>query len=96
MLNLSAMTPCPTVAPDATGTLTHGQHLKLADLECEVRHTPGHSPGGMAFYFAEKNIAIVGDPLFAGSVGRTDFPTSNQNQMFAGIRIGALGATPNC
>lgn len=86
MLNLSAMTPYPTVAPEATELLEHGQKLQLADFECEVRHTPGHSPGGVAFCFHDKNIAIVGDTLFAGSVGRTDFPTSNQEAMFNSIR----------
>lgn len=86
MLNLSAMTPYPTVAPEATGTLAHEQTLHLADFACEVRHTPGHSPGGVAFCFHDKKIAIVGDTLFAGSVGRTDFPTSNQEAMFNSIR----------
>lgn len=86
MLNLSAMTPYPTVAPEATDTLVHGQVLELADFTCEVRHTPGHSPGGVAFCFLDKKIAIVGDTLFAGSVGRTDFPTSNHDAMFNSIR----------
>lgn len=86
MLNLSAMTPNPIVAPDATDMLAHGQTLQLADVTCEVRHTPGHSPGGVAFCFHDKKFAIVGDTLFAGSVGRTDFPTSNQEAMFNSIR----------
>ncbi len=86
MLNLSAMTPFPTVAPEATDTLAHEQTLQLGEFTCEVRHTPGHSPGGVAFCFHDKKLAIVGDTLFAGSVGRTDFPTSNPEAMFTSIR----------
>jgi len=52
----------------------HGQKLTFGDLELEVRHTPGHSPGGVCFVVsrAPEPLAIVGDVLFAGSIGRTD------------------------
>ena len=85
-LNLSAMINMPIVAPEATGFLAHGQILKLGDASFEVRHTPGHSPGGVTLYCAAESTAFVGDALFASSIGRTDFPTSNHTQLMASIR----------
>jgi len=54
--------------------LDDGQRLPLGGLELEVRHTPGHSPGGVCFvvHGASAPLVIVGDVLFAGSIGRTD------------------------
>lgn len=54
--------------------LEHGQELALGGLRLEVRHTPGHSPGGVCFvvHGAPEPLVIVGDVLFAGSIGRTD------------------------
>lgn len=76
-LNLSAFISQPIAAPDPTDTLAHGQVLDLDGLSFEVRHTPGHSPGGVTLYQPEHKAAIVGDTLFAGSIGRFDFPTSD-------------------
>lgn len=86
MLNLSVVLEEPLLCPPATGFLEHGQSLDIAGLRCEVRHTPGHSPGGVTFYFAQQGVAFVGDTLFAGSVGRTDFPTSDHELLFESIR----------
>jgi len=60
--------------PDPTLWLEHGQLLPLGGLELEVRHAPGHSPGGVCFVVrgAPEPLVIVGDVLFAGSIGRTD------------------------
>ncbi|MEM6460208.1 MAG: MBL fold metallo-hydrolase [Planctomycetota bacterium] len=76
-LNLSAGFGFPVVAPEAGGTLRHGDRLTLADHSFEIRHTPGHSPGGITLYQADQGVALVGDTLFAGSIGRFDFPTSD-------------------
>lgn len=61
-------------APDPDLWLEHGQRLAVGGLELEVRHTPGHSPGGVVFvvHGAPQPLAVVGDVLFAGSIGRTD------------------------
>jgi glyoxylase-like metal-dependent hydrolase (beta-lactamase superfamily II) len=69
MFGLEAENP-----PDPTLWLEHGQRLGLGDLALEVRHTPGHSPGGVSFVVcgAPEPTVIVGDALFAGSIGRTD------------------------
>ena len=60
--------------PEPTLWLEHGQRIPVGGLELEVRHTPGHSPGGVCFVVsgAPENLVIAGDILFAGSIGRTD------------------------
>lgn len=48
--------------------------IKVGDLELKVVPTPGHTPGGVCFYEEKGKICVTGDTLFAGGVGRTDFP----------------------
>ncbi len=57
---------------DPNLSLEHGQSIEIGGLALEVRHTPGHSPGGVCFVVEGQALAIVGDVLFAGSIGRTD------------------------
>ncbi|XAL99553.1 MBL fold metallo-hydrolase [Phycisphaeraceae bacterium D3-23] len=86
-LNLSAMAGIgPVVAPEATETLAHGDAVDLAGHPFEVRHTPGHSPGGVSLIHHATQVALVGDTLFAGSIGRHDFPTSDGPQLMQSIR----------
>ncbi|MEM9348235.1 MAG: MBL fold metallo-hydrolase [Planctomycetota bacterium] len=84
-LNLSAAMIDPVVAPEATGLLHHGEKLELNGMAFEVRHTPGHSPGGISLIQHEHDLAIVGDTLFAGSIGRFDFPTSDGPRLMRSI-----------
>jgi len=84
-LNLSAGFVQPVVAPEATGRIGSGDTLELAGVRFEVRHTPGHSPGGISLIQHDLNIAIVGDTLFAGSIGRFDFPTSDGPRLMKSI-----------
>lgn len=84
-LNLSAAFVQPVVAPDATRLLQHGDTLELAGLSFEVRHTPGHSPGGITLVQPDHRVALVGDTLFAGSIGRYDFPTSDGPRLMQSI-----------
>jgi glyoxylase-like metal-dependent hydrolase (beta-lactamase superfamily II) len=58
-------------------TLRDGERLGLAGTSWRVVHTPGHSPGGVLYVHDESRQAIVGDTIFAGSIGRTDFPGSD-------------------
>lgn len=85
-LNLSAFWERPVVAPAATGFLEHGQIIQLGDFKFQVRHTPGHSPGGICLYQKESNLLIAGDTLFYESIGRSDFPTSSGPQLIRSIR----------
>ncbi len=85
-LNLSIALTEPVVAPPPTGLLQHGQKLELDGLAFEVRHTPGHSPGGVSLYQPDAAVVLVGDALFAGGIGRFDFPTSDEETLLQGIR----------
>ena len=86
MLNLSAMGGIPITAPRADRLLADGERLYLGESEWEVRHTPGHSPGGIALIHEPSHQALVGDALFAGSVGRSDFPGSDPEVLARSIR----------
>lgn len=85
-LNLSAFLADPVSAPNPTDTVSHNDTLFLEDLAFEIRHTPGHSPGGITLYQPDHGLALVGDTLFAGSIGRHDFPTSNYDHLERSIR----------
>jgi hydroxyacylglutathione hydrolase len=54
--------------------LIHGQRLKILGQSTEIRHVPGHCAGNVLFFFPAQKTAIVGDAIFAGSIGRTDLP----------------------
>lgn len=62
-----------------------GKHQFLG-LECEVLPTPGHTPGGLTFYFPEENLAFVGDLIFYRSIGRTDFRGGDKNALLNSVR----------
>ena len=84
-LNLSAFLGLGVTAPEASRFLHEGDVLKLGASEWRVLHTPGHSPGGLTFVCDAANVAIVGDALFAGSIGRTDFPGSSHEVLVESI-----------
>jgi len=74
-------------APDRK--FAEGERVKLGALELDVIHVPGHAPGHVVIY--GHGNALVGDCLFAGSIGRTDLPFSNPSQLEASLkRIAAL------
>jgi len=58
----------------------------VAGLEFTLLHTPGHTRGGVCFYFPKQKIALTGDTLFKGTYGRTDFPGGSQTQMINSIQ----------
>ena len=66
--------------------LVDGDRVTLGSLELEVRHCPGHTPGHVVFYHAPSRFAVVGDVLFQGSIGRTDFPGGDQATLIRSIR----------
>lgn len=85
-LNLSALMGLPVAAPPPDRLLRDGDVLELAGQRFAVIHTPGHSPGGITLHQPEAGIALVGDALFAGSIGRTDFPGSDHALLIDSIR----------
>lgn len=66
--------------------LDDGDVVNVGDLELQVIHCPGHTPGHVVFYEPQAHFAIVGDVLFRGSVGRTDLPGGSFEQLAHSIR----------
>ncbi len=66
--------------------ITPGLTLQLGNINLEFLFTPGHSPGGYCIYFKSENACITGDVLFEGSIGRTDLPGGNYDQLLNSIR----------
>ncbi|GAB4216453.1 MAG: MBL fold metallo-hydrolase [Rhodoferax sp.] len=69
-----------------TRWLADGDTVSVGQCTLTVRHCPGHTPGHVVFYSAQAQRAFVGDVLFAGSIGRTDFPQGNHAQLLRSIR----------
>ena len=65
--------------------LNDSDTVTVGELTMDVRHCPGHTPGHVVFHHAESKLAIVGDVLFQGSIGRTDFPRGNHQQLLDSI-----------
>jgi hydroxyacylglutathione hydrolase len=69
-----------------TRWLQDGDTVQVGRHVLNVRHCPGHTPGHVVFHSPEIDRAFVGDVLFAGSIGRTDFPQGNHEQLIDSIR----------
>ena len=66
--------------------LSGGDTVTVGELTLDVYHCPGHTPGHVIFHHPESRLAIVGDVLFQGSIGRTDFPKGNHQALIDSIR----------
>jgi len=66
--------------------LNDGDEVEVGELKFQVIHTPGHTPGHVVFYNPQQKLAFVGDVLFNGSIGRTDFPQGNHAELISSIR----------
>lgn len=66
--------------------LEDGDTVMVGEAELQVYHCPGHTPGHVVFVYDDQKVAWVGDVLFAGSIGRTDFPRGNHDQLIDAIR----------
>jgi glyoxylase-like metal-dependent hydrolase (beta-lactamase superfamily II) len=75
----------PEVAPPDAG-LTDGQIVGLEHYPARILHTPGHTQGSVCLHFAPLKLLVAGDTLFAGSIGRTDLPGGNFEQIIDSIR----------
>ena len=73
--------------------LHHGDEVTVGTLRFDVLHCPGHTPGHVVLHQPEAQLAFVGDVLFQGSIGRTDFPRGNHADLVRSIRehLFALG-----
>lgn len=86
-LNLSAVFGMPVVSPPADVTLDDGETYSAAGFDLTVRVIPGHSEGHVVYLWEAQDppMVFVGDVIFAGSVGRTDFPDGDFQKLQAGI-----------
>jgi len=76
--------PAQTFTP--TRWLADGDSVSVGQCTLAVRHCPGHTPGHVVFHSPQAKRAFVGDVLFAGSIGRTDFPGGSLEQLRSSIR----------
>jgi len=76
--------------PEPTVELFHGQILRLGSNQIQVRHAPGHTRGHVIFSCAQERIAFCGDVIFQGSIGRTDLPGGDYDQLIESIRMQVL------
>ncbi|HEB79034.1 MAG TPA: MBL fold metallo-hydrolase [Rhodospirillales bacterium] len=66
--------------------LEDGDVAVVGEIKLDVLHCPGHTPGHVVFFDCESELALVGDVLFKGSIGRADFPRSNHDDLIDSIR----------
>lgn len=78
------MVDARSVVPDRW--LQDGDEVTFADLKFSILHAPGHSPGSIVFFNDANRFALMGDVLFQGSVGRTDFPYGSHDTLMKSIR----------
>jgi glyoxylase-like metal-dependent hydrolase (beta-lactamase superfamily II) len=85
----AAMPPyydAPKPPPSIDRALAGGQKWSDIGLDYEIIETPGHSPGGVAFYFPAEKMIFSGDSLFHGSIGRSDLPGANPSDLAASLK----------
>jgi hydroxyacylglutathione hydrolase len=75
----------PALSFESDRWLENGDTVKVGDLVLYVYHCPGHTPGHVVFHHPASKLAIVGDVLFQGSIGRTDFPMGNHQDLIDAI-----------
>ncbi len=86
MLNLSAPFGFELTVAPADETINPGDELAMGPVTWRVLDTAGHTPGGASYYCAAAEVVIVGDSLFAESIGRTDIPGASDLQLLGNIR----------
>jgi len=86
--NLSAQFGIPVTSPPADVTVDDGEVYSAGGIGLETRHIPGHTTGHVVYICHEHDppLAFVGDVIFCGGIGRTDFPGGSLEQLLAGIR----------
>lgn len=91
-LNLSDFMKVGKIQVQEADVLIHGeQELTIGGFTFQVLETPGHSPGSVSLYFADEGIVVAGDALFNGSIGRTDLPGGNREQLLQSIHEKLIG-----
>ena len=84
-LNLSLSFMGDPISEHADRTVSDGDTIQLIGLDIKCIEVPGHTKGGMCYYFEENKMIFDGDTLFCGSIGRSDFPTGDGEALLKGI-----------
>ncbi|MDY6084314.1 MAG: MBL fold metallo-hydrolase [Dialister sp.] len=84
--NLSDSFPTPVICEAPDVWISNKETIHTLGEDLLVLSTPGHTPGGVSYYWKEKHIVFTGDALFQGSIGRTDFPGGNMDELLSSIR----------
>lgn len=84
--NLSMLTGNTFKTEPADQIVSDSDIIEEAGIKLQVLHTPGHTPGGISLWNEQQKIVFTGDSLFADSVGRTDFPGGDMNQLIKAIK----------
>lgn len=80
---MMGMSDQPPFSPNTW--LKEGDRVEFGQESLEVYHCPGHTPGHVVLFHRKSQLALVGDVLFSGSIGRTDFPRGNHEQLLDSI-----------
>lgn len=73
-------------ATESLAAIADGDILRIGNVEMQVIHTPGHTPGGVCYYVPSAQLVFTGDTLFNNGVGRTDFEGGSAQTLFTSIR----------
>ncbi|MEH7345521.1 MBL fold metallo-hydrolase [Bacillus sp. JJ1532] len=71
--------------------INNEQEIRIGDFTLQIYETPGHSPGSISIYIKDSGLVVAGDALFYGSIGRTDLPGGNHQQLLNSIHNKLLG-----
>lgn len=88
-LNTTQLLPSPKVTD-----ISNTNYITFGDHEFNIIKTPGHTPGGLSYYCKKEKVVFVGDTLFQASIGRTDLPGGNNEQLLRSIKNGLLCLPP--
>lgn len=89
-LKMFGFNPNQTKKPTFGRYLLEGDQIQFGNQTLDILHVPGHSPGSIVFYNKKQNVLVVGDVLFEGSIGRTDLPGGDLQQLISGIKTKLL------
>lgn len=89
-LNLSSFMGSDIQCQKADVLLKEGDELELAGFKLKVYHTPGHTKGGLCYYYKEEALVFAGDTIFCESIGRTDFPGGSYKEILNSIKTKLL------
>lgn len=84
--NLSYGFPDKVICQDADEWVKHGDIINIGPFEFHIINTSGHTPGGISIYMPKEKVVFTGDALFKETIGRTDFPGGNMEELLSNIK----------